>query len=107
MLKRHGRDERVDHRSYERQGLDIAPGRHYGPAAAHMAERGVDHDRLEEAVSSAERQDAALAIDRQIEALQSGGRGSHAIDHGETDRPRQREGGPISPARDDDVYRGR
>jgi hypothetical protein len=106
-LKRQGRDERVDHRSYERQGLDTVPGRHYGPAAAHMAERGVDHDRLEEAASSAERQDAVRAIDRQIEALQSGGRGSHgAIDHDETDRPRQREGGPISSARDD-VYRGR
>ena len=42
MLARRGRDERVDHRSYERQGIDLAPSRHYGPAAAHMAARGID-----------------------------------------------------------------
>jgi MobA/MobL family protein len=34
MLARRGRDERVDHRSHERQGIDLEPGRHYGPAAA-------------------------------------------------------------------------
>src|SRR5262245_53000961 len=35
-LERLGRVERVDHRSYERQGVDRQPGEHYGPAAAHM-----------------------------------------------------------------------
>ena len=35
-----GREERVDHRSYERQGIDHEAGRHYGPCAAHMASRG-------------------------------------------------------------------
>ena len=46
-LERAGRPERVDHRSYERQGLDREPGEHYGPAAAHMVARGREHDRLE------------------------------------------------------------
>ena len=30
-LARVGRDDRVDHRSYERQGVDREPGRHFGP----------------------------------------------------------------------------
>jgi hypothetical protein len=46
-LLRNGRDERVDHRSYARQGVDREPGRHYGPAAAHMVGRGMWHERLE------------------------------------------------------------
>ena len=37
MLEARGREERVDHRSYERQGVDREPGEHFGPAAAHMA----------------------------------------------------------------------
>jgi len=41
MLERNGRSERVDHRSYERQGIDREPGQHFGPAAAHMASRGL------------------------------------------------------------------
>ena len=32
-LERCGRSERVDHRSYERQGIDREPGEHYGPSA--------------------------------------------------------------------------
>jgi MobA/MobL family len=35
-LERCGRAERVDHRSYERQGIEREPGEHYGPAAAHV-----------------------------------------------------------------------
>ena len=38
-LERAGRPERVDHRSYERQGIEREPGEHYGPSAAHMAGR--------------------------------------------------------------------
>lgn len=40
-LKLYGSDERVDHRSYERQGLDILPTRHLGVAASQMEKRGV------------------------------------------------------------------
>ena len=57
MLRARGREERVDHRSYERQGIDRDPGRHYGPAAAYMTARGREHDRLEEAVAHIDRQD--------------------------------------------------
>ncbi|MFN7985580.1 MAG: MobA/MobL family protein, partial [Vicinamibacterales bacterium] len=34
VLGERGRDERVDHRSYARQGIDREPGSHFGPAAA-------------------------------------------------------------------------
>lgn len=40
-LKLYGSNERVDHQSYERQGLDILPTRHLGPAASQMEKRGV------------------------------------------------------------------
>lgn len=40
-LKLYGSDERVDHRSYERQGLDILHTRHLGVAASQMEKRGV------------------------------------------------------------------
>ena len=63
MLEPRGRDERVDHRSYERQGIDREPGEHYGPAGAHMAGRGVDHERLDEAaVASTSRTRCARSI---------------------------------------------
>ena len=62
-LQERGRNERVDHRSYERQGIDREPGRHFGPAAAHMVTRGLDHERLREAVTIAERQDAVRTVD--------------------------------------------
>jgi len=109
MLEHRGRDERVDHRSYERQGIDLEPGRHYGPAAAHMAARGLDHDRLEEAVGHAQDRDAALSIDRQIEALEDGerggGRGAMGHDGDEPEHGRDREQGRRG--RDDDLYPGR
>jgi len=109
MLARRGRDERVDHRSYQRQGIDIEPGRHYGPAAAHMAARGLDHERLEQAVGHARDREATLVVDRHIEALEDGGRGGGrgAMDHDgdEPARGRDREEGRRG--RDDDLYPGR
>lgn len=36
---------RVDHRSYERQGIDREPTIHRGPAAHHMEKRGIETDR--------------------------------------------------------------
>lgn len=39
-LERAGRPERVDHRSYERQGLDREPGQHLGPAASAIERKG-------------------------------------------------------------------
>ncbi len=46
-LARLDRDDRVDHRSYARQGRAEEVGRHYGPAAAPMVSRGRDHDGIE------------------------------------------------------------
>jgi hypothetical protein len=50
-LRDHGRAERVDHRSYERQGIDRQPTEHFGPEAAHIFERLGEHDRLERAAA--------------------------------------------------------
>jgi hypothetical protein len=69
-LERAGRRERVDHRSYARQGVDATPGRHIGPAGAHMVARGIEHDGFAEAVGKANSHDAVRALDRQIEAIE-------------------------------------
>jgi hypothetical protein len=70
MLQARGREERVDHRSYERQGIDREPGEHYGPAGAHMAARGSDHERLRDAAASLDVRDTVRSIDREIEILE-------------------------------------
>ena len=106
MLRARGREERVDHRSYERQGIDRDAGRHYGPAAAYMTTRGREHDRLEEAVAHVDLQETIRAIDREIDVLETssaGGRG--AVGH-ESDRPR-RQRDRATPGRDDDLFPGR
>jgi hypothetical protein len=108
-LARRGRNERVDHRSYERQGIDLAPGRHYGPAAAHMAARGVEHDRLDEAGRHADNREASLAIDRQIEVLENSGRGrtESATDDDANERNPRRKDDATGHGRDDDLSPGR
>ena len=40
---------RIDHRSYEEQGIDLKPGIHQGKAAQEKARRGENMDRIEEA----------------------------------------------------------
>jgi hypothetical protein len=70
-LERAGRSERVDHRSYERQGLHREPGRHYGPAAAHMVSRGHDHERLAGAASVADDKASIQALDAEIAKLEA------------------------------------
>ena len=70
-LERAGRSERVDHRSYGRQGVDKDPGEHFGPSAPYMVERGADHDRLEGAATVREHEDRVQAIDREIAQLES------------------------------------
>jgi hypothetical protein len=108
MLARRGRGERVDHRSYERQGIDLEPGRHYGPAAAHMAARGVEHDRLDEAGRHADNREASLAIDRQIEVLENsgGGRAERASDDDANERS-PRKDDATGHGRDDELSPGR
>lgn len=109
-LEELGRDERVDHRSYERQGLDAEPGHHYGPAAAYMTARGIEHDKLDDAVAAAERQDQAQFVEQQIRALdssdQSGGRSAMTHDEEEEHKPRQ-EYHRNGPSQLDDTIPGR
>lgn len=64
-LERSGRPERVDHRSYERQGIDRQPGEHYGPAAAHLAGRGRDHDRIHTVAVVADSERTLRDLDRE------------------------------------------
>ncbi len=106
-LEERGRDERVNHRSYERQGLDREPGHHYGPAAAHMAARGIDHDRLSEAAALVERQEAERAIEQGIAVLErsvhAGGRGAISRDDDEEEQQRRPDRDAKSPDRVDDT----
>jgi len=44
-LERRGIAERIDHRSYERQGLDIIPTIHLGMAASQMERKGIRTER--------------------------------------------------------------
>ncbi len=44
-LERGGHAERIDHRSYERQGIDLIPSVHLGIAAFQMERRGIATDR--------------------------------------------------------------
>ena len=46
-LEKSGHDERIDHRSYERQGFEILPTKHLGPAASQMEKRNIKTDRGE------------------------------------------------------------
>ena len=70
-LEQSGLSTRVDHRSYERQGVDRQPGEHYGPAAAHLAGRGHDHDRIEAASDVADSQHALSELKREIARLET------------------------------------
>jgi hypothetical protein len=69
-LERRGLDQRVDHRSYERQGVDREPGEHYGPNAAHMVARGLHHDRFEDSLAGADRQDSRHALEQEEQVLE-------------------------------------
>jgi hypothetical protein len=104
MLEARGRDERVDHRSYERQGVDREPGEHYGPAGAHMAGRGVDHERLGQAAVSVDVRDALRSIDRDIEILE---RNSRLTPEAERNDRRGDTTTPAAPGRDEDWSPGR
>ena len=46
-LEKSGHDERIDHRSYERQGLEILPTQHLGTAASQMEKRNIKTERGE------------------------------------------------------------
>lgn len=70
MLEQRGRPERVDHRSYERQGIDREPGRHYGPSAPYVSGRGGAHGRLDDALAVRDREQAMHDLDKEIARLE-------------------------------------
>jgi Ti-type conjugative transfer relaxase TraA len=47
-LRELGIDARIDHRSFEDQGIDLEPQHKIGPAAARMADDGLQSERLED-----------------------------------------------------------
>ncbi len=70
-LARGGRPERVDHRSYERQGLDREAGEHYGPAAPFLVGRGEEHSRLDQAASRPEDERSLSEIEARMGELEA------------------------------------
>lgn len=94
-LERAGRPERVDHRSYDRQGIEREPGEHYGPGAAHRVARGDDHDRLEIAAAREEEERRLNEIEQELDFLAN----SEAVDEG------GRGGGRGAVTHDDDEER--
>ena len=93
VLAERGRSERVDHRSYARQGVDREPGSHFGPAAAHLLHKDRGHDRLEQSAQVDDLRHAIITIDREIAALEAErARMAHV-------EPRQQEGGGGGPSR--------
>jgi hypothetical protein len=108
-LRQLGREERVDHRSYTRQGVEKEPGQHYGPRAPHMVHRGQPHDRLDEAADVQHLPDRIATLEREIGDLEQLraqlARDDSAPDLESTDR----WGGSYGPGytRSDDSSRGR
>jgi hypothetical protein len=118
-MQARGRSDRVDHRSFARQGIDRESGQHFGPAAAHLLQKGREHDRLEDVVRTDEAKRRIGDINREIGDLErervhlmerasretsSGGTGgSRGGGRGRRPRAQERE----EPNRDDDLMPGR
>ena len=96
VLAERGREERVDHRSYARQGVNREPGSHFGPAAAHLMNKGRGHDRLEQSAQVDDLRHAITTIDLEIATLEAE-RARMA-----QEEPRQPEGGGGGPSRNNE-----
>jgi hypothetical protein len=99
----------VDHRSYERQGIDREPGQHFGPAAAHALARGQGHDRLEAAATLADDQEALRAVEKEIARLEMAREGlvRDVSDRDEPQSGRRFTPDRSEPDRDDDLMQER
>jgi hypothetical protein len=95
-LERLGRAERVDHRSYARQGVDRAPGVYYGRWAPHVVSRGGEHEGLNAAAAFRDDQDAILALDQEITDLEAA-RAALLRDEWMLKEPEQDRQQPIDP----------
>lgn len=97
-LRERGRDERVDHRSYERQGLGREPSLHIGPDASHIFERTGGSDRLEEALAIDGAPGAVADFDNRIERLEQERANlileQYELDHGHEHPSGRWTGGP-------------
>jgi len=69
-LEERGLAHRVDHRSFERQGIDREPGRHYGPSASHLVGRGEAHDWLDDALGVRDDEKRLHDLDQEIARLE-------------------------------------
>ena len=72
--KRHearGRPERVDHRSYKRQGLDREPLPRFQRWAVHYATHGEAREQFDEALAALDREQQRQDLDREIERLEA------------------------------------
>jgi MobA/MobL family protein len=107
-MARLGREERVDHRSYERRGIEQEAGEHYGPKAAHVAARGQGHDRLEAAATVVDNREQLQSVEHEIAALEleRAALVRHIEEHPEVARG-YAGSGSSSRGRDDDSYQGR
>ena len=68
-LEKAGREERIDMRSFERQGIELVPTVHLGPAASALEKKGIhtelgDHNRIVKAVNA-----LLIAIKNKLKAL--------------------------------------
>jgi hypothetical protein len=70
MLASRGRPDRVDHRSYARQGIEREPGRHFGPAAAHLIAKDRPHEPLAQSADVDGRHAQLHELDSTITALE-------------------------------------
>ena len=71
-LEKAGREERIDMRSFERQGIELAPTVHLGPAASALEKKGVhtelgDHNRAVKLINA-----LFTAIKNKLKALLEG-----------------------------------
>ncbi len=106
VLEKKGRDDRVDHRSYSRQGLDRQPDRHVGPASINGHARGASFDRPEEVLSSLDLSRALQEVDQEIAQL-TGERGEIERDPDSKERRQSWEVADPSGDREDDSGRAR
>lgn len=111
VLAKHGRHERVDHRSFARQGLDREPGRHIGPAAAYMVAKGMAHDAVERSAGVESDREQIRALDSTIAALERERSSLVERDDRPTAPPAGGAGGTAPakerPGQDDDLMPGR
>jgi ATP-dependent exoDNAse (exonuclease V) alpha subunit len=65
-LRLHCHEVRIDHRSYEAQGIDLVPSRHLGKAVTDMVKRGIKTNLMQEAKEIQQENLARIKVDPSI-----------------------------------------